>query len=180
MRIIGGTLKGRKFAIPASFPVRPTTDFAREALFNILTSRFSFESLRVLDLFTGTGSVAMECWSRGARDIIAVDSHPGCCAFLNRLASQLEAAEIKVHRAEVLAFLKANRGQPWDFVFADPPYNSPVYSDLPKLLTDPGILAPEGLAVIEHGGRKDSKDWPGFEEERRYGGVYFTFLRTLA
>lgn len=176
MRIIGGTLKGRKFAIPASFPVRPTTDFAREALFNILTSRFSFENLRVLDLFTGTGSIAMECWSRGARDITAVDSHPGCCAFLKRLTVQLGAEEISVHRAEALAFLKSKRG-PWDFVFADPPYNSPVYADLAGLVTLPEVLMPDGLAIIEHGGRKDSREWPGFEDERRYGGVYFTFLR---
>ncbi len=179
MRIIGGELKGRKFAIPASFPVRPTTDFAREALFNILMSRFSFEGLRVLDLFTGTGSIALECWSRGARDISAVDRHPGCCAFLNRLAVQLGAEEIAVYRSDALGFIKADRKKTWDFIFADPPYNSVEYQDLASAVTSPEILALGGLAVIEHGGRKDSKEWPGFEEDRRYGGVYFTFLRTL-
>lgn len=176
MRIISGTLKGRKFKVPSNFPVRPTTDFAREGLFNMLQHQLDFEGLKVLDLCCGTGSISLECWSRGARDILAVDQHNGCCRYLVGLTKELELKGLKVYRSEILDLLKKDLGA-FDFIFADPPYDFPNYTDIPKLVFERNWLSPEGLLVVEHGKRTDLSTLKGYDDTRRYGNVHFSFFR---
>lgn len=175
MRIIGGELKGRKFGVPAHFPVRPTTDFAREALFNILNNRIDLDESSVLDLFCGTGSITVECWSRGSRDVVAIDKHAGCCKYLADLVSKLDMKGVVIRREDAIAAVQ-RLDRKFDLIFADPPYNYPQYEELANLLMNKDVLNEDGLIIIEHG--KDSKAtaWPGFLETRSYGSVNFSFL----
>jgi 16S rRNA (guanine966-N2)-methyltransferase len=175
MRIIGGELKGRRFSVPTHFPVRPTTDFAREALFNILNNRVDYQSGSVLDLFCGTGSITLEAWSRGCRDITAVDKHAGCCKYLAQLIQRFDLKGIKILKEDAL--LAVNRStRKFDLIFADPPYDYPQYAELVNLLMSKDLLNDEGLVVIEHSAATKPENWPGYENTRQYGSVNFSFL----
>ncbi len=168
--------KGRRLQAPKNLPVRPTTDRAKEALFNILANRLDWESTRVLDLFAGTGNISYECASRGSQAVTAVDAHPGCVAFIEKTATQLELP-IQALRQDALRYLERNR-IPFDFIFADPPYvfTPGQLASLAEICRAAENLAPEGLLVLEHARQTDLSSLPGFQEARRYGQSVFSFF----
>lgn len=176
LRIISGTYKGRRLHPPASLPVRPTTDFAREGLFNIMNRLVDYEEVRVLDLFAGTGMVSFEFYSRGAPSVTAVDIERNCVEFISRTAGELGMKGLAAIRSNVLVFLK-QRADQYDVIFADPPYDMTGVNGLPALILDSGKLGEGGLLVLEHSDRYDFRNDPRFLELRKYGRVHFTFFR---
>lgn len=175
MRIIGGSLKGLRINPPANLPVRPTTDLAKEALFNILYNRFDFESIRVLDLFSGTGNISLEFASRGVPEVIAVDRDFGCFNYLKGLAKQHSLSAIKSYKADVFKFLEMET-EPFDLIFADPPYNLPQIPEIAKKVFERKLIKPEGLLIIEHPSMKKLDNHPQFIEQRMYGSSSFSFF----
>lgn len=177
MRIIGGTHKGRIIATPRDLPVRPTTDFAKEALFNILQNRFELNGLKVLDLFSGTGHIAIEFASRGAAEVSSVDKHPRCVAFQHKTLRQLNL-QVQVIRADVFEFLKQSKG-PYDLIFADPPYDLDTIPEIHRLVFEAALLKPGGWLVIEHGQGTKLSELAHHVQERRYGGVFFSIFEAV-
>lgn len=173
MRIIGGTCKGRNLQPPKGLPVRPTTDFAKEALFNILNNQMDLEEMKVLDLFAGTGNMSLEFASRGAQ-VTAVDAHGKCCTWMKTAATQLHLP-VQVHKADVFHFLN-HVSQPYDLIFADPPYDLPNLVQLPEFIFGKGWLSQEGLLILEHGKQTQTEGLLHFSRERKYGNVHFSFF----
>ena len=173
MRIIGGTSKGRALHPPKGLPVRPTTDFAKEGLFNILNNQMDLEGIQVLDLFAGTGNMSLEFASRGAR-VTAVDSHAKCCAWMKTAAAQLQLP-IQIHKVDVFSFLN-HPAQGYDLIFADPPYELPNLLQLPEIIFSKGWLSPNGLLIVEHGKQTQTEGLSHFSRERKYGNVHFSFF----
>ena len=175
MRIIAGTLRGRRLEPPQNLPVRPTTDMARESLFNILNNYVDYEDCSVMDLFAGTGAVSIEFISRGAREVTSVDINNQCTDFIKRCATQFNINNLHVVRADVFDLLKrANRR--FDIVFADPPYALEAIATLPDLVFDKGILTDDGIFVLEHPREYSFAEHPHFWQHRAYGKVNFTFF----
>ena len=174
MRIISGKWRSKRIKAPKNLPSRPTTDFGKESLFNILNNRFYFEELRVLDLFSGTGNISYEFASRGAIEIVAVDMHRECVRFISKTSDDLEAG-IQAVQADALQWVRRNATQ-YDIVFADPPYDYEYYEDLARGIMDHGLLTEVGEAIIEHSDQTDLSHLPGFLEHRRYGHVNFSFF----
>jgi 16S rRNA (guanine966-N2)-methyltransferase len=174
MRIIGGVHKGRTIKVPRNLPVRPTTDFAKEALFNILANRLDFDGLKVLDLFSGTGHISLEFASRGSTNITSVDSNYKCIAFQRMAGDQFDLAFTAV-KADVFDFLRSC-GDKFDLIFADPPYDLENIPEIHRLVYDKLLLSDEGLLIIEHGPRTRLEDLKGFEKQRKYGNVNFSFF----
>ncbi len=176
MRIISGKHKGRRIIAPKKLPVRPTTDMAKEGLFNILSNRFSLEHLTVLDLFAGTGNMSFEFASRGALSVTAVDAHPRCVQFIQKMAKELEMG-INVIRSDVFKFLKGTTGQ-YDIIFADPPYDMDLsqFMQLPNIIFEHSLLKENGILIIEHASHMDLKSSPYFLEMRKYGSSVFSFF----
>ena len=176
MRIISGTYKGKRLAAPKSLPVRPTTDFAKEALFNILNNRLHFSETSLLDLFSGTGNISFEFGSRGCPQITAVDKHHGCIKYISQISEELDF-KIQTVKADCFKFLSTGRGS-FDVIFADPPYDFPK-EQLQKLVAtsiDNGFLKNEGVFIMEHSKHLDLSDTNNFIEARRYGGSVFSFF----
>lgn len=156
-------------------PVRPTTDMARESLFNILNNYVDYEDCSVMDLFAGTGAVSLEFISRGAREVTAIDINAQCTDFIKRSATQLNIRNIHVVRADVFDLLKrANRR--FDIVFADPPYALEGLPTLPDLVFDRGVLSDDGIFILEHPREYSFEEHPHFWQHRTYGKVNFTFF----
>ncbi|WP_317896891.1 RsmD family RNA methyltransferase [Aurantibacillus circumpalustris] len=174
MRIIGGTHKGKVIKVPKDLPVRPTTDFAKEGLFNILSNKLDFENLSVLDLFSGTGHISLEFASRGAGTIVSVDKHFKCSGFLKSISKELNF-NINSIKSDVFDFLK-NTTLKFDLIFADPPYDLNEIPDIHKFVFDKGLLNANGLLIIEHGQRTKLEDLKGFTQHRKYGNVNFSFF----
>lgn len=175
MRIIRGSHRGRQIFAPKSLPVRPTTDYAKEGLFNILEHTFDFKELDVLDLFAGTGSISFEFASRGCKTVVAVDNHRGCTAFINDTAQKLSLHNIRVMRYDVFKFLRNNK-KPYSLIFADPPYALESIPQIPSLVMNRNILYSGGWLVLEHPGFHDFSHHPCFIEKRKYGEVNFSFF----
>lgn len=180
MRIVGGQYKRRRFEVPKSFNARPTTDFAKENLFNVLQHYLDFEGLDTLDLFSGTGSITAELVSRGCRQVIAVEQRREHALFIRSVAKTLgEEKRMKVLQADVFRYLasatKAGQAR-FDFIFADPPYKIKELGELPRLILDAGLLKEDGLLVVEHPGTYDFSELPEFVEHREYGSVNFSFF----
>ncbi|MCH1576403.1 MAG: RsmD family RNA methyltransferase [Flavobacteriales bacterium] len=175
MRIIGGTLKGRRFSPPRHFKGRPTTDFGREGLFNLLRSRIELEGVEALDLFAGSGAVSFELASRGAVSVTSVEKDAGSCRYIHKQAQDFGFDAIRVLRADAFAFLGKAVTQ-FDLVFADPPYTEPKLPELPAMVASAGLVAKGGLFVLEHGDRQDFSKEDGFVEMRKYGHVHFSFF----
>jgi len=175
MRIIGGSLKGIRINPPGNLPVRPTTDLAKEALFNILINRFDFENIRVLDLFSGTGSISLEFASRGVQEITAVDRDFGCFNYLKNTAKQYNLDAIKTFKADVFKFIKLET-TPYDLIFADPPYDLPELTELSTLIFDRNLVSDEGYLIVEHPSMKRLNNHPNFVETRKYGSSSFSFF----
>lgn len=174
MRIIGGCHQRRLIRPPAGLPVRPTTDKAREALFNVLNNHFDFESLRVLDLFAGTGSISFEFASRGG-EVVAVEKDPRCVGFIRQTAKNLGMDRLSCFKADVFRFLK-HPHPPFDVVFADPPYEMDRMTELPGAVFSGKLLAEGGWLVIEHSEAHAFGTHPHFFRQRRYSRVHFSFF----
>ena len=175
MRIISGTLKGRRLNPPANLPVRPTTDMAREGLFNILNNYVDYEECSVMDLFAGTGAMSVEFISRGAREVTAVDINNACTDYIKSEAQRLELRNLRVVRADVFDLLKrANRK--FDLVFADPPYAIEGLETLPDLVFSHQLLTEDGIFILEHPREYSFEEHPHFWQHRNYGKVNVTFF----
>lgn len=178
MRIISGKFRSRRVTAPANLPVRPTTDMAKESLFNYLNMRVEFEGIEAMDLFAGTGNITFELISRGAASVIAVDKHVGCVKFIAQYADQLVPKVAKVYNTDALIAIERSRDR-FDLIFADPPYDYDKYGDLVEgILTKP-LLKDGGILVIEHPGNIDFTAIPGFIETRHYGKVHFSFFNAI-
>lgn len=176
MRIISGTLKGRRISPPKNLPVRPTTDRAKEALFNILIHQYEVESASVLDLFAGTGSISYEFASRGAKNIVAVDQHPACIAFISQTTEKL-SLPITAIRVPVLRYLERINTS-YGFIFSDPPYAFTLenYIDLIETIFSKNALENNGLLIVEHAEQVDLSNIQNFTSSRNYGGCVFSFF----
>ena len=178
MRIISGKLKGRRFNPPADkWPTRPTTDFAKEALFNILNNLLDFEEVKMLDLFGGTGSHCYEFISRGCTDATYVDKFPGCVQFVRKTAQKLQIEpSLKIFQMDVFRFVESTREQ-YDYIFAGPPYSLPTIDIIPDLIFERELLLPEGLFVLEHNPQHEFLNHPHLVDVRNYGQTYFSFFK---
>jgi 16S rRNA (guanine966-N2)-methyltransferase len=179
MRIIGGRLKGIRFNAPESLPVRPTTDMAKEALFNILYNTYDFEECEVLDLFCGTGNISFEFASRGIKKVTAVDKHSGCVYWVKSIIDKYDLKEIALQKADVFKFLEQPR-QTYQIIFADPPYNLPTIPLIPELVMKNKLLSDNGLLIVEHPSLFKLNGQPGYKETRRYGNSSFSFFENPA
>lgn len=175
MRIIGGKLKGQRLNPPANLPVRPTTDQAKEALFNILYNQFDFENIKVLDLFSGTGNISMEFASRGVPEIYSVDRDFGCINYLKSLIKQFNLSNIKTIKSDVFKYLELENEQ-FDLIFADPPYDLPQMNIIASKVLEKDLLKPGGYLIIEHPSMKKIDNHPLFIEQRKYGSSSFSFF----
>ncbi len=179
MRIISGMHKGRVVHPPKNLPVRPTTDFAKESIFNILNNHFEFEGLKILDLFCGTGNITYEFASRGCGDITSVDSNYSCCEFVKKTSSDFKMHAIKVIKSDSFAFLK-RATLPYHIIFCDPPYDMANFDLLPELVFTNQLLKPNGWLIVEHGPTTDLSKLPHFKEHRSYGNVNFAIFENNA
>lgn len=153
--------------------MRPTTDFAREALFNILDNRLDYERISALDLFGGTGIHSIELASRGCIDITFVDRFKDSVIFMKKLSKEMDLP-IQSFQADVFSFVK-NAGRKWDYIFADPPYDMSGLEEIPSLILGSGIIADGGFFVLEHSSKKNLLHIPAFKESRKYGQTVFSF-----
>ncbi len=176
MRIIGGTLKGLRLNPPKNLPVRPTTDMAKEALFNILLNQVDFEGLRVLDLFSGTGNISLEFASRGAENVVSVDRSIQCVHYLKDSARLHKLEQIQVFKDDVFKYLQLETDQ-FDLIFADPPYDLNRIPEIPKVIFDKNLLIPGGLLIVEHQSLQNLSNHPAFVEQRTYGHSSFSFFK---
>lgn len=175
MRIITGSLKGRRLELPKNLKARPTTDFAKTGLFNVLQNLVEFNGLKVLDLFAGTGSIGFEFVSRGAASVTSVDVEPAHCKAIQQNADRLELTQMRVLRRDVFTFLEAP-GASYDLVFADPPYDMEDAARLPDMVLDNGLLTEGGWFVLEHSSRNSYEEHPCHVQTRKYGSVAFSFF----
>lgn len=176
MRVIGGKYKGRRVNPPNSILARPTTDFAKEGLFNILQHTIPLEGIRVLDLFAGTGNMSLEFVSRGAEEVISVEQDRALFTHLQSTARLLQADNWHHVKADVFAFLRTHPGT-YDVIFADPPFNLEGTEQLPTLVREGGLLAQDGLMILEHPKNVNLSADPWFERHRPYGNVHFSFFK---
>jgi 16S rRNA (guanine966-N2)-methyltransferase len=179
MRIISGKFKGRRVNAPKNLPVRPTTDMAKEALFNILQNGYYFENLKVLDLFSGTGNISFEFASRGVEDIIAIDAHFGCIKFINQINKDFDFS-IQTFKSDVFRFLNKTTTKR-DIIFADPPYNlsQDDFSTIATTTFKRELLNAEGVLIIEHSKQTVLENHPNFSYQKRYGGNVFSFFEAV-
>jgi len=175
MRIIGGKLKGIRMNAPERLPVRPTTDMAKEALFNILYNLYDFEECNVLDLFCGTGNISIEFASRGIPSITAVDKHSGCVYWVKSVIEKYDLPAIDVVKADVFKFLDQHK-KSYQIIFADPPYNLPTIPLIPQLVMKNNLLTDNGVLIVEHPSLLRLEGQPGYQETRKYGNSSFSFF----
>lgn len=178
MRVISGIYKRKRFDVPHTFKARPTTDFAKENLFNVLSNYFDFEedNVHALDLFAGTGSISIELVSRGCQQVISVEKDRDHYAFICKIMQEVKTDKCIPVRGDVFKYIKGGREQ-FDFIFADPPYELSGLETLPDLVFENNMLAEGGLFVLEHGKKNDFETHPHFIERRVYGSVNFSFFR---
>lgn len=178
MRIISGKYGRRRFDVPVNIKARPTTDFARENIFNVLSNITEFEGLKALDLFAGTGAITFEFASRGCSRVVAVENYPVQYRFICKVAEQLGASEVKPVKYDVFRYLQTT-SEKFDIVFADPPYNMPGFDEVPLKVLESGVTAPGGLFIMEHPSTSDFSTIPGVIDHRKYGSVNFTIFKPV-
>ena len=175
MRIISGSYRGKQIRPPSGMKVRPTTDQAKEGLFNILIHRFDLETLEVLDLFAGTGSISYEFASRDTRSVVAVESDPNHFKFIRKTLDALGFENVTPVRGDAFRYLR-HPYQSFDLIFADPPFDHPRLTELPDMVFSTAILAKEGWFILEHPRNHTFTAHPRFLSHRNYGGVNFSFF----
>ena len=177
MRIVSGKYKSKRIFAPKNLPVRPTTDMAKESLFNILNNRYFFEEIKVLDLFAGIGSISFEFASRGTKNITCVDQNAGCVKFINGINDELKLS-MTIVKNDVYKFLKSQTSQKYDIVFADPPYDfeENQYQEIIELIFENGVLEEGGILIIEHSSTTDLSKNKQHGQSRKYGGNMFSFF----
>ena len=175
MRIITGRYKGRHFDIPRTFKARPTTDFAKENIFNVLTQYVDFDGATALDLFSGTGSISLELLSRGCQQVVSVEMDRDHHRFIQDCLKKLDTKACIPIRGDVFRFLKSCKQQ-YDFIFADPPYALKELPEIPDLVIGRQLLKDGGIVVFEHGKDYDFSNHPHFLEHRSYGSVNFSLF----
>jgi 16S rRNA (guanine966-N2)-methyltransferase len=176
VRIIGGKLKGRTIHPPKNLPARPTTDFAKTGLFNVLANRVDFEGLHVLDLFGGTGGITLEFASRGAKRIVFVEKDSRSTNFIRTESKSLGLNEISVVKSDVYAFLKTC-AEKFDIIFCDPPYDTDDAMKIAGIIEEKKLLNEDGVLIVEHSKRQRLETLKGFTEKRDYGNVFFSFFK---
>lgn len=177
MRIVSGVHKGRKIIAPKRLPVRPTTDMAKESLFNILNNHYYFDEISVLDLFAGTGNISYEFASRGVENIISVDKDFGCTKFINETSEMLDMT-IQVIKSDVFKYLKSTKSK-HTIIFADPPYNFDLemFSKIPNLVFENELLEENGVLIVEHSKHTNLSEIKNFSYSKSYGGNMFSFFK---
>ena len=179
MRIVSGLYGRRRFQVPSTFKARPTTDFAKENLFNVLVHLIDLEGADALDLFSGTGSIAFELLSRGCRRVTAVELEKTHAAFITKVTNELKTEALHLIRGDVFRFLKTASAQSFDFIFADPPYSLANLPEIPRIVLEKNLLRDEGVFVLEHDKTFDFSNLPFYKESRVYGAVHFSiFVRS--
>ncbi|MBM3186240.1 MAG: 16S rRNA (guanine(966)-N(2))-methyltransferase RsmD [Bacteroidetes bacterium] len=179
MRIIRGFLKGKRFSTPPNFPSRPTTDFAKEGLFNVLENQLDFEEKKVLDLCAGTGNISFEFISRGVASLLAVDSNPRCIQFLRSNIKQLGIdAQMNCYKSDCIVYCK-NAPEKFDIIFSDPPFHLKFHEQLVQQIFDKQLLNENGILIIEHGKQTKLENLKGFKFCRNFGNVYFSFFEQI-
>lgn len=176
MRIITGIYKGRHFDIPKTFKARPTTDFAKENIFNVVNGLIDLEDAEALDLFAGTGSISFELLSRGCSMVTSVERDREHARFIQQCLSKIGAKNCNLVKGDVFKFLKSCNKK-FDMVFADPPYALEELTSLPSLVLDGGILKPDGIFVLEHGRDHDFSADSRIIDHRSYGSVNFSIFK---
>ena len=176
MRIISGQFKGRRLQVPTNITARPTTDFAKEGLFNLLNNRIDFEGIDVLDLFAGTGSIGIEFISRDAKSVISVEQNERHSAFIRKVCGELKITNLSLIKTDVFKFIDTCHSQ-FDMIFADPPYELEQLARIPDLIFTKNLLKEEGLFVLEHSSKNNFEQHPHFVDHRNYGNVNFSFFQ---
>ena len=177
MRVIAGKYRHRRFDVPKTFKARPTTDFAKENLFNVLSNYVDFEEVHAaLDLFAGTGSISLELLSRGCGRVVSVEKDYAHYTYINKVRRELGDEAWQPVKADVFTFL-SHTAETFDFIFADPPYALERLAELPELVLSAQILSPGGFFVLEHGADHDFSAHPHFLQMRTYGSVHFSLFR---
>jgi len=175
MRIVGGKYRNRRLHPPNEMEARPTTDFAKEGLFNVLQHSIALDGIRVLDLFAGTGNISLEFLSRGASEVISVDQDRDLFNFMQRTARELNETNWRMVKSDVFTFLGSHRGV-YDVVFADPPFHLEAVDRIPTLVRAAGLLGTDGILILEHHEKTDVSQLPGFQRTRKYGAIHFSFF----
>lgn len=175
MRIIRGKYGRRRFDVPTNITARPTTDFAKENIFNVIENMIDLEGVRALDLFAGTGAISLELLSRGAAHVTSVEKAATQARFIDKTVKTLGDENHTLVRGDALRFIAAGAGQ-YDFIFADPPYDMPGFAEIPAKVLESGMLAPGGIFIIEHSGKHDFSSLPCFTDHRTYGSVNFSIF----
>ena len=175
MRIVAGRFKGKRIASPKDIKARPTTDFAKEALFNILQHSIPLEGIRVLDLFAGAGGISLEFLSRGASEVISIEQDAALYGHLQRTARALGTENWHLVKADVFSYINSDRST-YDVIFADPPFDMEGTENLPALIRESGLLAPDGLLLVEHYKRLDLSADEWFDVCRKYSNINFSFF----
>jgi 16S rRNA (guanine966-N2)-methyltransferase len=176
MRIISGKFRGRRIQLPTTIEARPTTDFAKEGLFNLLNNRIEFEGCKMLDLFSGTGSIGFEFVSRGAESATLVEINERHCRFIRKVCTDLSIKNILLIKGDAIRFIQSGNGSYYDFIFADPPYAISNMQEIPDLILNASILSENGLFVLEHSSKNTFKKHECFTDHRTYGNVNFSFF----
>lgn len=176
MRVITGKYKGKHFDVPRSFKARPTTDFAKENLFNVLRAYVDFEDTTAIDLFGGTGSISLELLSRGCTHVVTIEKDRQHFSFISQCKRQLNDEAWQPLQGDVLRFIE-RASEPFDLVFADPPYTLPELGELPERVMKSRLMKDNSLFVLEHGKDYDFSSRPDFVEHRAYGSVNFSFFK---
>lgn len=176
MRIITGLYKGRHFDVPRSFKARPTTDFAKENIFNVVNGYMDLDGTVALDLFAGTGSISLELLSRGCSHVVSVEADRDHAAFIRQCMIKIGTDDCLLIRGDVFRFMKSCKQQ-FDFIFADPPYALKQLPEIPSLIFQYGLLKDGGLLVFEHGKDNDFSAHEHFVEHRSYGSVNFSLFK---
>lgn len=176
MRIIRGKYGRRRFDVPTNITARPTTDFARENIFNVLENITDIEGKHILDLFAGTGAISIEFLSREAASVTAVEKAATQYNFIKKVAAQLGETNLNLIRGDALRFL-ATASRPYDIVFADPPYDMPGFAAIPAAILNSGAVTPGTIVIVEHNRTHDFSSLPGFMDHRTYGSVNFSIFQ---
>lgn len=175
MRIVSGKYRGRRFSPPSNFKARPTTDFAKENLFNILNNEIDWEETTALDLFGGTGSISFELASRECKHVTCVEKNPIHAAFIEKVKDQLKVTNLRIFKMDVFKYLEHNKAQ-FDLIFADPPYDMKNFEEVPRLVFEKNILKEGGIFIMEHSKDYDFSNYPLFVQKRTYGSVNFSIF----